>query len=84
MTMGVSRHDSKKSSMVSFADYAHHDGLGRATLVRAGEVSAAELLETAFARIAALNPALNAVIRTRRNQARAEAPRIDPMYRLAR
>jgi amidase len=48
--------------MISFADYAHHDGLGLAALVRAGEVSAAELLETAFARIAAYNPVLNAVV----------------------
>ncbi len=64
--------------MISFTDYVRHDGLGLAALVRAGEVSAAELLETAFARIEAHNPALNAVIRTRHDQARAEAARIDP------
>ena len=64
--------------MISFADYARHDGLGLAALVRAGEVSAAELLETAVARIEAHNPALNAVIRTRYDRARAEAARIDP------
>ena len=64
--------------MAVFTDYTRHDGLGLAALVRSGQVSAAELLETAFARIEAHNPALNAVIRTRHEQARAEAARIDP------
>ncbi len=63
--------------MISFTDYTRHDGLGLAALVRSGQVSADELLETAFARIEAHNPALNAVIRTRHTQARAEAARID-------
>ena len=63
--------------MISFTDYTRHDGLGLAALVRSGQVSADELLETAFARIEAHNPALNAVIRTRQAQARAEAARID-------
>ncbi len=64
--------------MIPFADYTRHDGLGLAALVRSGQVSAAELLETALARIEAHNPALNAVIRTRHEQVRAEASRIDP------
>jgi len=64
--------------MISISDYTGHDGLGLAALVRSGQVSAAELLEAAFARIEAHNPALNAVIRTRQAQARAEAARIDP------
>jgi len=51
--------------MIPFADYTRHDGLGLAALVRSGTVSAAELLETALARIEAHNPALNAVIRRR-------------------
>ena len=63
--------------MISFTDYTRHDGLGLAALVRSGQVSADELLETAFAHIEAHNPALNAVIRTRQAQARAEAARID-------
>ena len=63
--------------MIPFADYARHDGLGLAALVRSGVVSAAELLETALARIEAHNPALNAVIRTRHDQVRAEAAQVD-------
>lgn len=43
-------------------EYASHDGLGLAALVRSGEVSAAELAETAQRAIDAVNPALNAVI----------------------
>ena len=63
--------------MIPFAEYTRHDGLGLAALVRSGQVSAAELLETAIARIEAHNPALNAVIRTRFEQARAEAALVD-------
>jgi amidase len=43
-------------------EYASHDGLGLAALVRAGEVSSAELAETAQRAIDAVNPTLNAVI----------------------
>ena len=43
-------------------DYADHDGVGLAALVRRREVSAAELVETAIQRIEALNPKLNAVV----------------------
>ena len=64
--------------MISFDDYAAHDGLGLAALVRSGQVSAAELLEAAAARIGAVNPALNAVVRTRFDAARLEAAQVDP------
>ena len=63
--------------MISFDDYAAHDGLGLAALVKTGQVSPAELLEAAVARITALNPALNAVIRTRYAAARREAAHVD-------
>lgn len=63
--------------MISFDDYVRHDGLGLADLVRRREVSAAELLETALARLDAVNPRLNAVVRRRDAAARAEALRID-------
>ncbi len=63
--------------MISFEDYVRHDGLGLAALVRSGEVSPAELLDAAIARIVEHNPALNAVIRTRYDAARAEAAQID-------
>lgn len=63
--------------MVPFAEYARFDAVGLAELVRGGQVSAGELLETAVARIEALNPALNAVIRKRYDAARAELAAID-------
>ena len=63
--------------MISFDEYARHDGLALAGLVRRGEVSAAELLETAITRIEAQNPALNAVVRRRYAQARIEAGKVD-------
>ena len=65
--------------MMSFAEYARHDGLGLADCVRRGEVSALELLELAAQRIEAHNPALNAVVRTRLPAARAEALQLDPL-----
>ena len=53
-------------------EYERHDALGLAALVRAGEVSAEELLDAAAARIAAGNGALNAVIVDCPGFARAE------------
>jgi amidase len=49
------------------------DATAQADLVRRGEVSPAELVEEAIGRIEAVNPKLDAVIRTRFEQARAEA-----------
>lgn len=54
-------------------DYAAHDALGLAALVRRKEVSPLELVEAAIARIEAHNPALNAVIYKAYDQARAQA-----------
>src|SRR6266536_6434677 len=48
------------------------DATEQADLVRRGEVSAKDLVEAAIARIEAVNPHLDAVIRTRFDQARAE------------
>ncbi|MDJ0953756.1 MAG: amidase family protein [Acidimicrobiia bacterium] len=48
--------------MIDIADYENYDALGLADLVAAGEVTAAELVETAIARAEALNPQLNAII----------------------
>ena len=45
-------------------EYAAHDGLGLAELVRKGEVTPRELGELALAGIAKVNPRLNAVIET--------------------
>lgn len=45
-----------------FDEYRKHDGVALAALVAAGEVSAAELLELAIARVEAVNPRLNGLI----------------------
>jgi amidase len=63
--------------MFPVSEYMRQDGIGLAALVRSGEVSATELLETAISRIEALNPALNAVIRTRFERAHVEASQVD-------
>jgi amidase len=49
------------------------DATAQADLVRGGEVSPRELVEAAIARIEAVNPKLDAVIRTRFDAARQEA-----------
>jgi amidase len=49
------------------------DATAQAELVRHGEISAADLVDTAIGRIEAVNPKLDAVIRTRFDQARAAA-----------
>src|SRR3546814_8563571 len=48
------------------------DATGMAAMVREGEVSARELVETAIARIEQMNPELNAVGATRFEEALAE------------
>jgi amidase len=54
------------------------DATAQADLVRRGELSSTELVEAAIARIEAVNPQLDAVIRTRFDQARREAGGILP------
>ena len=49
------------------------DATGQAELVRTGEASPKELVEAAIARIEAVNPQLDAVIRTRYDEARSAA-----------
>lgn len=56
-----------------FKEYADHDGLGLAALVRERQVSAMELLEAALARAAVVNPKLNAIITPMHDLARARA-----------
>ena len=63
--------------MISVAEYARHDGPALAGLVRSGEVSSAELLESAIARIETHSPGLNAVIRKRYEQARIDAAQVN-------
>jgi len=54
------------------------DATAQADLVHRGEATPAELVDAAIARIEALNPRLDAVIRTRFDQARAQAAGILP------
>ncbi len=56
--------------MAKFAEYEAHDALGLAALVKRREVSAGELLDAALERVAARNPALNAVCGVREDVAR--------------
>lgn len=50
--------------MLTLAEYAAHDGLGLAELVRRGETTPPELAQVALQAIRRLNPTLNAVIET--------------------
>ena len=59
--------------MPTSADYIAHDALGLASLVRQGNVTPLDLVDTAIARIEALNPRLNAVVSTCFDEARAAA-----------
>jgi len=56
---------------MAFHEYGQYDALGLAELVRAGHVSAADLLDEALARTAAVNPKINAVIHLMEGRARA-------------
>ena len=58
---------------MAFAEYCDFDGLGLAELVRTRQVSPAELVEAAIARIERHNSALNAVTFKAFDQARAAA-----------
>jgi len=53
--------------------WAYVDAVGSAAAVRKGEVSPAELVDAAIARIEKLDPGLNAVVHERFERARAEA-----------
>jgi amidase len=59
--------------MVSPVEYATHDAVALAALVRRREVSAAELLEAAIARMDALNPVVRAVVTPMTDLARERA-----------
>ena len=57
---------------MNFEDYRRHDAVGLAELVARREVSPGELLEAAVARMAEVNPKLNAVTTDLTARARAE------------
>ena len=48
--------------MITLQDYANHDALGLAGLVRCGQVDAAELREVALQAVTAVNDQINAVV----------------------
>ena len=59
-----------------FPEYDSLDGMALAELVRSRQVSAADVTDAALARIAARNPALNAVVRVLETQAKASIGKI--------
>jgi amidase len=62
-----------EATMSGFPEFRDYDALGLAGLVRDGQVTAAELVEEAVARIKERNPAVNAVVRPLYTDARAAA-----------
>src|SRR6266480_1937356 len=63
----------RSGSVPCVTDMTWLDATAQADLVRRGEVSPKELVEAAIARIEAVNPKLDAVIRTRFDAARRDA-----------
>jgi amidase len=68
---------------MNFTDYRTHDATALAGLVARGEVSAAELLDTALARLAEVQPVLNPVCRAMEAEARAQLARLSAPRPLA-
>ena len=68
---------------LSFEEYASHDAVGLAALIRNGDVSAAEVLDAAIARTEAVDPLINAVVLKHYNLARATLARGAPAGALA-
>ncbi|MFO6448624.1 amidase [Erythrobacter sp. NE805] len=56
---------------LTFEEYVRHDATGLAALVRAGAVTAAELVEVAIARAQQVNPPINAIAHPLFDEARA-------------
>ncbi|GAA4448445.1 amidase [Nibrella saemangeumensis] len=56
---------------LSFAEYVQHDATSLAELVRKGEVTPAELLETAVTRAEVVNPKINAIVQPLYDHGRA-------------
>jgi amidase len=61
-----------------FEEYRRHDATGLAELVARREVSAGELIDLAAARMAEVNPQINAVVQDLTGRARAETPATGP------
>ncbi|MFC3070344.1 amidase [Phenylobacterium soli] len=65
---------------MKFEDYRSRDAVGLAALVAKGEVSAGELLDVAVARMAEVNPKINAVVQDLTGRARSEPPAKGPLH----
>src|SRR5689334_9629010 len=63
---------------MDFAEYRRQDAVGLAGLIARREVSAAEVLDAAVARMAEVNPKINAVVQDLSDRARAETPASGP------
>jgi amidase len=63
--------------MLTFDEYRRYDALGLAGLVKKGDVTPSELLETAIQRANDVNPRINAIIHPIYDEARATAARVD-------
>ena len=62
---------------IKLTDYAAHDALGLAALVKSKEVTAEELLACALEAAEALDGDLNAIVRSMEAEARATIPDFD-------
>ena len=69
--------------MLSRDDYRAHDALGLAQLVRAGEVTAREVLDRAIAEMERLDPGLNAIVMRNFEKARHDADAVGRTMPLA-
>lgn len=62
---------------MNLANYHTYDGLGLAKLIKDRQVSPNELIEDAFEQLKKVNPIINAVIRTRKEQALKELKQVN-------
>ncbi len=60
--LAIGRPAGAKLASLSHDEYARHDAVALAELIRRREVSAAEVLEAAIARTEAVNPVINAIV----------------------
>jgi amidase len=63
--------------MLKFEEYRRYDALGLAELVKKGEVTPLELLETAIQRTEEINPTINSVVHKLYDEGRALATQVD-------
>jgi len=56
---------------MTFKEYSDYDGLGLAALMKAGDVSPAEVTEAAISCAERHNPAINAIVHKAYDEARA-------------